>query len=235
VVDVARNAGAVDGIFDGLSYVSSVVARQPDADGLSPRWFATFAGAVGLIWLPCGGLGHPASAAASRQSVDLFFVGARHDAAFVRFRYLQYLDGFVGCYETGLGVTHWFFACSAAGAASLVALFFGRRIIPLALVAKNDAILGLDGLAFNLGAQAFITSHALALAALLVKRIRPFGPDLVPNTVDDAIFFLTNREAFVGFAAAFAHDLFFPFAFAAWSDRDRGTRPPHTFVLGASA
>ena len=35
MVDVARNAGAVDGIFDGLSYVSSVIARQPDADGLS--------------------------------------------------------------------------------------------------------------------------------------------------------------------------------------------------------
>jgi len=69
--------------------MSSVFARQLDSDGLSRRWFAAFAGAVRLIRLPCGKLRHPASAAASRQSVDLFFVGARHDAAFVRFRYLH--------------------------------------------------------------------------------------------------------------------------------------------------
>jgi len=117
--------------------MSSVFARQLDSDGLSRRWFAAFAGAVRLIRLPCGKLRHPASAAASRQSVDLFFVGARHDAAFVRFRYLQYLDGFVGWYNTGLGVTLWFFACSATGAASFVAFLFGRRIVPLALFAKK--------------------------------------------------------------------------------------------------
>lgn len=114
-------------------------------------------------------------------------------------------------------------------------MFFGRRIVPLALVAKNDAILGLDGLAFNLGAQAFITGHALALAAFLVKRIGPFGPNRMPNTVDDALFGVRNRVAFVGFAAAFPYNLYSPFAFAAWSDCHRGTRSPLAFVLNASA
>jgi len=216
--------------------MSSVFARQLDSDRLSRRWFAAFAGAVRLIRLPRGKLRHPASAAASRQSVDLFFVGARHDAAFVRFRYLQYLDGFVGWYNTGLGVTLWFFACSATGAASIVAFFFGRRVVPLALFAKNDAILGLDGLAHGLGGQAFIiTSHAGAIAAFLVERIGPFGPDRMPNTVDGAIFGDRNLVAFVGFASAFANYLFFCFAFAARRARHRGTRPPLTFVLGAFA
>jgi len=216
--------------------MSSVFARQPDADGLSRRWFATFAGAVRLIRLPCGKLRHAASAAASRQSMDLFFVGASHDAAFMRFRYLQYLDGLVGWYNTGLGVTLWFFACSATGAASLVAFFFGRRVIPLALFAKDDAILGRDRLAYGLGGQAFIiTSHARAVAAFLVERIGPFGPNRMPNTVDGAIFGDRNLVAFVGFAAAFADYLFFRFAFAAWRARHSGTRPPLTFVLGASA